>query len=367
VPLGSLAVVNDTTSASMSMARLVLDRSHEAGISGVLFTGGGEPLIWPPLLDALRYSHELGMNNAIYTNGFSLGFDPSMSGRLMDRRNGLVFVRLSINAVSAAAVSQHWGLQNPADIEYQFVGLRRLLEARNELARQSGELDLPSIQISTIVDKHTVHDLDTICERVANVFGAARMKKGPEDVMIVRALTLHGRKRYSSHDHKDWVIRRILQVCGQDGTGRARLARADVPLFLGFGLDRVEKQEVPSYDALIDEEYAQRDISLANGVFLTVGPDATVFVSTEHNCGTQEFAIGNLTKQTIQEIYGGVQRKRLLNRMNEQCWGPEVSQPTSRTARLDRIARALQSGQLTDDDVEAIRVASLGSHSLLLD
>lgn len=367
VPVGELAVVNEKTTPSMRMARLVLERSREAGISGVLFTGGGEPLIWPPLVDALRYSHELGMDNGIYTNGFLLGSDPHMSTRLMDRRNGLVFVRLSINAVSPAAVSQHWGLKDPAVIDYQFIGLRRLLEARNELAQQSGGSDIPSIQISTIVDKHTVNDLDAICEKVADIFRDARTKKGPEDVIVVRALTIHGRKRYSHHDHEDWVIRRILEVCGQGGSGRARLKRADVPLFLGFGLDRVETGDVQSYDELIEAEYAQRGVAMANGVFLTVAPDATVFISTEHNCGTPEFAIGNLETQSVREIYGSVRRQRLLDRMNEQCWGPGVSQPTPRTARLDRIARAIHRGELDDSDLEAIRRASLSSHSLLLD
>ena len=367
VPIGELAVVNNKTTPSMMMARLVLERSREAGVSGVLFTGGGEPLIWPPLVDAIRYSHDLGMDNAIYTNGLSLGFDPQMSTRLMDRRNGLVFVRLSINAVSSDAVSHHWGLKDPAVIDYQFVGLRRLLEARNELAQQSGESNLPSVQISTIVDKHTAFDLEAICEKVADIFHDARIKKGPEDVMIVRPLTIHGGKQYSHHDHEDWVIRRILEVCGQDGSGRARLNNADVPLFLGFGLDRIETGEVQSYDALIEAEYAQRDISLANGVFLTVAPDATIFISTEHNCGTPEFAIGNLETQSVQEIYGSLRRQQLLNRMNTQCWGPGVAQPTPRTARLDRIARAIQHGELSDSDLEAIRLASLSSHSLLLD
>jgi hypothetical protein len=367
VPVGELAVVNEKTTPSMRQARLVLERSREAGVSGVLFSGGGEPLLLPMLMDALRYSHDLGMNNAIYTNGFLLGFDPQMAARLMDRRNGLVFVRISINAVSPDAVSRHWGLKDPADIEYQFIGLRRLLEARNELTQHNGESDICSIQISVICDKLTVHDLDAICERVADIFQAARIKKGPEDIVAARPLTIHGRKQYSSHDHEDWVIRHMLAVCGQGGSGRIRLQRAGIPLFLGFGLDRVASGEMPSYDALIEAEYAQRDISLANGVFLTVGPDATVYVSTEHNCGSAEFAIGNLERQSVQDIYSSVRRQRLLERMNAQCWGPGVAQPTPRTARLDRIARALQRGELSDRDLEVIRLASLSSHSLLLD
>ena len=369
IPIGHLAPTNDKTSASLDLAKRVLERSRDAGVTGSLFTGGGEPTIWPPLIDALRYSHDVGMANAIYTNGLALGYDPLLPSRLMQPDNGLVFIRISINATSPAAVRKHWGFGDPSVIERQFTGLRRLLRCRNRMAVEHGEARVPSIQISTIFDRHTVDDLDDICARVADAFAQVRTVRGEEDVMVVRPLTIHGRKRYSFHDHDDAVIRKALEICGHHvgASGRERLEQAGVELFLGFGLDRVESGDEVGYDDLVEHEYARRDISMSNGVFLTVGPDANVYASTEFNCGPDSQVIGNLLDESVADIYKGARRRRLLEHMNAQRWGPDVSQPTPRTARLDRIAGAIRHGELTDADIHQIRDLSASSHQLLLD
>jgi MoaA/NifB/PqqE/SkfB family radical SAM enzyme len=50
----------------------VLDELASAGVRGVLFTGGGEPLVNPHARRAISYAHDLGMKVALITNGHSL-------------------------------------------------------------------------------------------------------------------------------------------------------------------------------------------------------------------------------------------------------------------------------------------------------
>src|SRR5260370_692858 len=102
--------------------------------------------------------------------------------------------------------------------------------------------------------------------------------------MIVRPMTVHGRPSgYSSHDHNEAsVIREIIASCGPASPGAHALARVGVRVFLGFGLESVASGEVASYSAVIEREYARRGVSLAAGVFLTVGQDGAVYPSTEH-------------------------------------------------------------------------------------
>src|SRR5581483_686114 len=342
---GENASSDDKHAASLATARRVLEAAYEGGVRGVLFTGGGEPLVWEHLLDALQYSADLGMENCMYTNGFRLGDDGSLALSLLSPRNRLVFVRVSVNAISRPVVRRHWGL-DVINVDRQIEGLAALLRARNRLfdEYESAGWHVPSIQISTIVDRQNVEDLPAICETVARVFRSVRVIRGVEDVMVVRPLTVHGRPGgYSTHDHSDAVIRGIVAACGPGSCGAECLAASGVEVFLGFGLSEVAAGGVSTYAALIEREYASRDVSWSNGLFLTVGPDGTVYPTTERNCDAQ-WALGSLLNESVREIYGGDRRRALLAKLNSARWGPSVAQPTSRTARLDRIARALMSG-----------------------
>lgn len=368
IPVYEAVQEDDRQSATQASTRRVLEAVHEAGVHGVLWTGGGEPTIWDPLLEMLVYSAELGMANALYTNGFRLGWDTDFADHLLAPENGLVFVRMSINALSPELAKQHWGI-DVLKVRAQIVGLAKLFQARQRWLPEyqaRGQL-LPSVQISTIVNRQNIGDLLLICATIAEIVAAHRECAGEEDIMVVRPLTIHGRKNgYSLNDHDEAVIREIINVCGNQGDGCRRLAEAGMTLYLGFGLSAVESGLTPSYSALLEQEYAQRDISWANGLFLTVGPDSSVYLSTETNCDPK-WALGNLKAQSVAEIYESKRRREILEYMNSLRWGVTVSQPTSRTARLDRIAKAIMDGSLCDSEIEAIRLASLNSHSLILD
>lgn len=367
VPPGATAPEDDKQAATPETAKRVLEAAYEGGVRGVLWTGGGEPLIWSQLQAMLVHSTRLGIVNALYSNGFVLGLDPNYAYRLLAPEHGLVFVRVSINAVTPDVVKRHWGVE-PEEVYPQLVGLARLLEARNRLLPlyREKQMVVPSIQVSTIIDRQNVNDLPAICETVATIFAQHRKVHGDEDRCIVRPMTYHGRPRYSSHDHTEEVIHRIIEVCGTKGHGKQVLANAGVDLFMGFGLPLIETGVVPNYSALIESTYAERDVSLATGMFLIVGPSGAVYLSTETN--TQEkWSFGNLKEQSVEEIYRSERRVQLLHYVNSHRWGPDVAQPTSRTARLDRIAKAVRDRVLTDEDIEQIRQISLTSHSLILD
>jgi hypothetical protein len=305
------------------------------------------------------------MANALYTNGFVFGSDPEYVFRLLSPESGLVFVRVSINTVSPALSKMHWGVE-PEEVRSQLAGLARLLQARNQLAPSYENKPVPSVQVSTIIDRRNVDDLLGVCQAVAQIFKDNRREAGAEDRFIVRPMTFHGRPQYSSHDHPESVVRRVVDICGEGGPGRQVLREAGLDLFMGFGLPLVETGVVPSYSALIEHAYAQRDVSLASGLFLVIGPSGNVHLSTEHNCD-DKWSFGNLVTGSVAEIYRGEARRRLLSLVNAHRWGPDVAQPTSRTARLDRVAVAVRDGILTDEDIASIQRISLGSHALILD
>jgi MoaA/NifB/PqqE/SkfB family radical SAM enzyme len=365
---GECAEPNDTTVATRETAMRVLQVSAAAGVRGVLWTGGGEPTLFQPLIDLLRYSAQLKMVNALYTNGFSLGVRTGLAQQFVSPDNGLVFVRVSVNALSPRAVQTSWGIANPDDIRFQIRGLEALLQAREEALPhfRSVGVEPPSVQISTIVDSKTVDDLFIICKTIAEIFQRSRKTPVIEDVMVVRPIVIERPTGYSSEDHPPDVIERILSACGKEGAGRIVLESAGIPLFLGFGLNSVESGEAPGYSALIRQEYEQRDVSWANGVFLTVGPDASVYPCMELNCN-RRWVIGNLKSQSVREVYRSQKRMDFVAMANGMRWGAQLFNPFTRSARLDRIARAIIHGELAERDIDFIRLESLRSHQLLLD
>lgn len=367
VPLGELSPEDDVHASRKETAFRVIDASLKAGAKGFLFTGGGEPTIWPSLVDALNYCGKAGLHTAIYTNGFEIARKPDFATRLLHPDAALVFCRLSINTALPKASRLHWGVDFPV-IELQLEALARLLCAREELQsvyRQRG-VTVPSVQVSTIVDKHTVADLPEILQSVARVFARFPSVRAEDDTMVVRPLTIHGHQRYSTTDHPDTVITQMIAVAGPKGTAIPVASASGLRLFLGFGLEHVASGEFASYSELLTSEYTNRTTSLANGVFLTVGPDASVYPCTERNCDPA-WALGNLKEQSVTDIYQSAERREVLARFDAAHWGPELSQPTSRTARLERIAHAIHNGALTDSAIEQIRQLSFASHRLLLD
>lgn len=362
---GAVALEDDEHASTRDTAMRVVEAAYSGGVRGFLWTGGGEPTIWAPLLDMLEYSGKLGITNALYTNGFVLGSDAAYAPQLLAPSRQMAFVRISINSVTPRVTQLHWGV-DPDEVAHQLTGLARLLDARNAIASEYEAGRLPSVQVSTVVDKQNVDDLEGICETVARIFREHRTVAGPEDRLIVRPMTYHGRPVYSAHDHPDWVIQKTIAACGSGSLGRSLLAAAGVPLFLGFGLDAIERGTAASYPALIEDTYARRTVSLATGLFLIVGPSGSVHASTEHNCDVA-WSFGNLRSQTIEEIYVSRQRREMLEYLNANHWGPSVAQATSRTERLDRIALAVRDGVLVDGDIDLIRAIALDGHSLILD
>lgn len=367
VPLGESSLEDDVHASSKETAFRVIDASRKAGSKGILFTGGGEPTIWRSLMDALHYCGKSELHTAIYTNGFEIARQQDFAVRLLHPDTALVFCRVSINAASPKASRLHWGVDFPV-LDLQLEALARLLSAREELlpVYRQRSVSIPSVQVSTIVDKHTVADLSEILASVARVFARFPSVRAEDDTMVVRPLTVHGHQRYSTADHPNAVIDQIIAVAGPEGSATPTVKASGLRLFLGFGLDRVASGEFSSYSELLASEYAHRTTSLANGVFLTVGPDATVYPCTERNC-QPAWALGNLKEQSVSEIYQGERRHEILTRFDATNWGPKISQPTSRTSRLDRIAQAIHQGVLTDSMIGQIRQLSTRSHRLLLD
>jgi len=264
--------------------------------------------------------------------------------------------------VSDRAVCRHWGAR-PELVAPQLEGLRRLFTARQALLTRHPEAKPPAIQVSTILNSENVDDLPAICETIAGLIADASVLC--DDAVVVRPMVNHQLDRYDVNEHAETMIRQIIACCALGGSGERALTRVGMPVVLGFGLDRVASGAAPSYLSVLAAEYRQRSFAWAQGMFLTVGPDAHVYFATEKNC-QPAWAFGNLKSEDLDAIYTGARRRSLLSLVHSARMGPRVLEPHTRMSRLNRIADQLQQGKISTAEVERIRRVSLNSPPLLL-
>lgn len=78
----------------------ILDNFKEMGVKTVTYSGGGEPLIYPHIVDALKKTIENGIELSIITNGQWL------DGERAELLTGARWVRISIDACNAKTFSE---------------------------------------------------------------------------------------------------------------------------------------------------------------------------------------------------------------------------------------------------------------------
>lgn len=359
------ALENEYT-ASIEVATTVLERSKEAGVRCALWTGGGEPTLWRQLPIAVRISAQLGLSNALYTNGTVLGRNLSLTEQLLAPESRMAVCRVSINAVSEQVARRFSGAR-PEDVKNQLAGLGALLSMRTKLVPdyQKKSQQLPAVQVSTIVDERNVADLPAICAAVAQTFTDFGGAMGSDDDFVVRPLTKHSRPEYALQDHSKDVIIGILTACGTNGTERSKIESVGMNLHLGFGLDQVDAGLYSSYEESMRSEYSARDYCWASGLFLTVAYDGTVHLCVDRNC-YKEWAIGNLMHQNVEDVLSGPRRIALLARVHGYKCGPQTCPATCRVPRLNKLARMIRSGELTAREITEISEYSMSQVPLLL-
>jgi radical SAM protein with 4Fe4S-binding SPASM domain len=69
VHCSSNAGIENTNEMSYNNCRHIVTEAKDMGVSEIAFSGG-EPLIWPNIIEIVHYSSTLGINTTIYTSGY---------------------------------------------------------------------------------------------------------------------------------------------------------------------------------------------------------------------------------------------------------------------------------------------------------
>lgn len=284
----------DATEATV-MGRQKLQRvlehlaEYRIGIQWV----GGEPTMNPLLYPMARAAAEMGLKQCLFTNGSLL--HPSRVDALFEA--GLIFIRVSLDAVTPAIHRRHHGYR--ADHAYA----RRVQQNLRSMAKRRHETGATTlIGVSVVVDETNIGDLIPtavflrgICEDLG--FRAI-------DYTIVRpAYQFYAAQVNLRPD----TAQRLQELMGAGEQIHAMLSEVGVDVV-------VEEASFVQPLASIPGHYGNE--CLAAGWFGEVTPNGNMVVCSDRY-GNPDYFIGNIVQTGIDELWAGERRRRVLQLAQE--------------------------------------------------
>lgn len=94
------------------------------------------------------------------------------------------------------------------------------------------------------------------------------------------------------------------------------------------------------------------DSCRASGLFAELAPDGRLHLCCDWNCDP-DFAIGDLTTNTLEEIWAGEQRRVLIQRIRDSKCGicPPACKPHDADRQFEQIERLRATGELFKAEV----------------
>jgi len=277
---------------------------------------GGEPTMNPLLYPAATRAAERGINQCIFTNGSI--FKPEQAHVLFEA--GLVFVRVSLNAVSPEVHQRHH------DYDPRLPYAERVLRNVEMLARlRAEELSRTLLGMSLVVDRGNVDDLLPTAEFLART--CAEPNAGKIDYVMIRpAFPLVGAQVDLDEETVDLFLRQTA--------GDAPLRR----LLADAGIDLIMPEASMATSAAIPED----DLGcLAAGWFGEVTPAGDMLPCSDLY-GDPEFFIGNIGRDSIGGIWSGPQRGAVLENVRASRCASRRCPSNGRGHHLNRTFRELE-------------------------
>jgi MoaA/NifB/PqqE/SkfB family radical SAM enzyme len=287
--------------------------AHRIGIMWV----GGEPTMNPLLYPAALKACQLGLKQCVFTNG-SL-FSQERARALFDA--DLVFIRVSLNAVTPAVHQRHH------DYDARRPYARRVLASLSTLAALRAErISGTMLGVSVVVDERNVADLEPtvrflceLCDRHGN---------GAVDYVIFRpAFPIYTAQIEMADD----TVSRFQEVLAVGSAARRALA--------GCGIDVVVPDTVdePKADKRDDERLG----CLSCGWFGEVTPNGDMVVCSDRY-GNPDYFVGNVAAQSVDEIWAGAQRRRTLRMVADTACYSTYCPRNGRGYYLNSIFRQIE-------------------------
>jgi len=312
---------------SLAEVKRCIDQLAVVGVRGVIFTGGGEPSLFPYLVEAMTYARSFGMDVALNTNGYRCS-DGLMEGILSCKPT---YIRISFNSGHPYTQKLVTGRNNFHQV---LQNIERFAKRKSQLAP---ETDLSVGYVVNIVNLHEMMDfLGTMVMMERRVVRATGVE-GPIYSLQFRPVSNFEHSKHTTDSKRiDALLDFIHNRYGK--SDRDELAKfihngdQPSPKTMERALSIIENELIPALQrdtrSKIKIVYPRRKFSdLITGLekpyerclscpwYLFIWPDGSVYHCVEW-AGSPEFAIGNMFTTPLSEILSGEKRLSVLAKIN---------------------------------------------------
>jgi len=260
-----------------------LDRLAEGGCQAILLTGGGEPTMHPQLGQIVRYIKSHGFSVSMSTNGTFAGGDFEPEEVI---EYGFTNVRISIDTIKEHA-SFHGYDKNEVDwCEIVIENIGRITKIKRNAETK--------LTICIIFDQRNYQELIELGDEIARFKGI--------NLILIRPVIDY----FGSDQVPECIIKEVKELV--EIKLRPTVAKSGIAVFL------------PEYRQIslgsVQRQYSEcRACGLIGGVW----PDGRMFICTETN-GFDDFCIGDLSRQTLREIYSSSRYQEVRRNVGMNCF-----------------------------------------------
>jgi len=320
---------------SLAFATNLVDRLKEGGVKGLIFTGGGEPFLFPELEDLVDYTTSVGIDSIVYTNGNSVS--ETRAKKMVESAPKLI--RTSLNAGTKEVYNKFSGI----DSEKAFYIALATIET---FARETKDSNSTDFGVSVVINKDNQYDLVESALRVREI--ADKVGGGIEFLAIRPAFD------YWSSDQ---LTTNLLEETYEIVETQVRQVLQDTGVAV--------KNFRPRYEALMQDTRFY-DECRASGLFIELGPSGKMYQCCERNCHS-DYEIGDLTKSSLEEIWLGEEREVTSSKIKyqgcNQC--PPACKPHIINNQFAEIERLRENGEMYKVELWINANRSMGKHQMV--
>ncbi len=297
---------------------LILSRVANAGVKGLIFTGGGEPFMNPYTPFGIKLAGELGIQTGIFTNGSLL------TNEIIDQilSSQPEFMRISVNAVTPAVYKRFHGIKDDHFVQIVWENVEKIANRINKEKTNFG--------LGIVVNNINCQDIVPVIIRSLEIIANG----GRIDYIAIRPVVNYwGQKQ---------IAREIASIVKQAQEYCIKLIEGST-LKLFFANEFFE--EITMYKTQNRKESEVK--CLGSPWMASIAYSGDVFLCSEYK-GFPENRIGNLITQSMSEIWSSDLRMQVIS---NNCKKP----PVCKAFRLNsRMARITECGTLDDSEIKQV-------------
>lgn len=246
-----------------------IDQLCGLGAKGIIFTGGGEPLVSPHIVACVQFAAQIGLDVGLITNGNR--FDPEKARAIL---RYLTWIRFSVDACDKEEYAREHGVKSWETL---------LLNIRNAVeVKRLGELGV-TIGIGYLTSGHNDDRIPPFA-RLGKSLGVDYAQFRP----------FHLTSQHPDPDFTQATVARIRDAQAKYSTPDFDVACSE------WKYGRIAANKVKrEYHTCCGHHFAT-----------VVGADHKMYVCC-HMRGIEKYCIGDLRKQTVKEIWHGERRANI--------------------------------------------------------